>query len=1186
MKRSTSAAIGSLFASLLAISGLGLAATAPSSAMAAAQTQAAGYSSSHSGSDGTKASLTGSKWSTRRTVPSAPTSVTATSNANASSVVSWKAPSSNGGSTITGYTATSSPGAFKCTTSGTTSCTVKSLTNGTAYTFTVTATNSVGTGPASTPSAPATPAFPVASVTVPGAPTGVTATSGADASSVVSWTPPASDGGAAINNYTVTSSPGAFTCATSATSCTVVGLTNGSAYTFTVTASNFIGTGSPSSASAPATPAAPVAPATVPGTPTGVTATSNADASSFVSWTAPTTDGGSAITGYTVTSAPGGITCVTVATSCTVTGLTNGTTYTFTVTATNVIGTSQPSAASGPATPVTPATAPSAPTAVTATSNANASSVVSWTAPASNGGWSITGYTVTSTPGGITCATGAITSCPVTGLTNGTAYTFTVTATNAIGTSLASSPSAPATPATAPNAPTGVSATSGANASSVVSWTAPSSNGGATITSYTATSSPSGITCSATSATSCTVVGLTNGTAYTFTVTATNAAGSSAASTPSAPATPTTVPGMPTAVSATSGANASSVVSWTAPSSNGGSAITSYTVASLPGGNTCTTTTATSCTVVGLTNGTAYTFTARATSAVGTGPASAASAPATPLAPPTVPGAPTGVSATSGANASSVVTWTAPLSNGGSVITGYTVTSLPGGYTCTTTPATSCTVVGLTNGTAYTFTVTATNAVGTSLASGTSAPATPSAPTTAATAPGAPTGVGATSYANSSSSVSWTAPASNGGAAITNYTVKASPYAPIRAGFYYPWFPETWGPIATPDTQYHPTAGFYNSDTTAVITRHIQEMTYAGLDAAIASWWGQGQHSESTRIPALLNNAANNSNGKSLKWAPYYEKESTGDPTVAQISSDLSYLKTNYASNPNYLKVSGKPVIFVYTDGLDACPMAQRWHDANTFGFYLVLKVFSGYTACATQPDGWHQYGPSTAVDSQGKYSYAISPGFWLYTEATPRLARLTDAQWTTSVTNMAASKAQFQLVTTFNEWGEGTAVEPATEWASASGYGTYIDILHQVLNSGGATPVDASTCTTSTTSCTVPGLTNGIGYTFTVTATNSVGSSVASAASTPATPATVPGSATGVTVTSSTATSSTVSWKAPASNGGAAITGYTVTSSPGGKTCTTSTTSCTVTGLTSGTTYSFSVTATNAAGTGPVSIP
>jgi len=280
---------------------------------------------------------------------------------------------------------------------------------------------------------------------------------------------------------------------------------------------------------------------------------------------------------------------------------------------------------------------------------------------------------------------------------------------------------------------------------------------------------------------------------------------------------------------------------------------------------------------------------------------------------------------------------------------------------------------------------------------------------------------------------------------------------PIRIGFYYPWFPETWGKIATPNTHFNPTAGFYSSDTASVITKHIQQMTYAGLDAAVASWWGQGQHSESTRIPALLNNSANTSNGKNLKWALYYEKESTGDPAVADITSDLTYIKTNYAGNANYLQIGGKPVIFVFTDGNDACAMAQRWHDANTVGFYVVLKVFSGYTACTTQPDGWHQYGPASATDSQGKYSYTISPGFWLYTEAAPRLARLSAADWTTSVNNMVASKAQFQLVTTFNEWGEGTAVEPANEWASASGYGTYIDILHQILNANAPTPVDTT---------------------------------------------------------------------------------------------------------------------------------
>ena len=275
--------------------------------------------------------------------------------------------------------------------------------------------------------------------------------------------------------------------------------------------------------------------ATVPGAPTIGTATAG-NAEATVTWTAPASDGGAAITSYTATAVEDNTKSCTTADgstlTCDVTGLTNGTAYTFTVTATNSAGTSAASSASNS---VTPATVPGAPTIGAATVG-NAEATVTWTAPASDGGAAITSYTATAVEDNTkscTTADGSTLTCDVTGLTNGTAYTFTVTATNSAGTSAASSASNSVTPATVPGAPTNVTAVAG-DGEATVSWTAPASNGGTEITSYTATTNPS---CT-TSGTSCTVTGLTNGTAYTFTVTATNAAGTSAASTASNSVTP------------------------------------------------------------------------------------------------------------------------------------------------------------------------------------------------------------------------------------------------------------------------------------------------------------------------------------------------------------------------------------------------------------------------------------------------------------------------------------------------------------------------------------------------------------------------------------------------------------------------------------------------------------------------
>jgi hypothetical protein len=263
------------------------------------------------------------------------------------------------------------------------------------------------------------------------------------------------------------------------------------------------------------------------------------------------------------------------------------------------------------------------------------------------------------------------------------------------------------------------------------------------------------------------------------------------------------------------------------------------------------------------------------------------------------------------------------------------------------------------------------------------------------------------------------------------------PSFPIRAAFYYPWFSQAWTQSGIyPYTNYTPSLGYYSSTDINIIKRHINMMQYGRIQAGIASWWGQGNQTD-TKIAGLLSA----SSGTQFRWSLYYENESVGDPSVSQIHSDLVYIHNHYGTNPNFLRVNGKFVIFVYASVADRCGMADRWKQANTVGAYIVLKVFSGYTNCASQPNSWHQYSPAVASDQQGSLSFSISPGFWLK-GSNVRLTRDIN-RWTRNVKGMVSSGAKWQLITTFSEWGEGTAVEPALQWASSSGYGQYLDVLH-----------------------------------------------------------------------------------------------------------------------------------------------
>ncbi len=277
----------------------------------------------------------------------------------------------------------------------------------------------------------------------------------------------------------------------------------------------------------------------------------------------------------------------------------------------------------------------------------------------------------------------------------------------------------------------------------------------------------------------------------------------------------------------------------------------------------------------------------------------------------------------------------------------------------------------------------------------------------------------------------------------------------IRAAFYYPWFPQTWGSDAqNPFTNYVPARGSYRTDLPTVKAQ-ITDMQYAWVSVGLASWFGQRSNTNAN-WPVLFRAAR----GTGFRWAPYYEPEGTSDPTPTAIAADLHYLRTTYGGGQALAMLPGKRMlVFVYNaDDLDTahgCATVTRWKQARDIlqkryaeAVYVDLKVFPGYATCADRAsiDGWHQYGPASAVQdfshAPGDGSYAISPGFWKAGNAygtAPFLSR-DRAHWQSSIAAMNASGAKWQLITTYNEWGEGTAIESSSGCRVTPPPGTYCD--------------------------------------------------------------------------------------------------------------------------------------------------
>ena len=682
--------------------------------------------------------------------PAAPSSL-AGIGYNQSVRLSWLAPSFNGGEAVSDYVieyATTSAGSnalvwttFADGVSVATTATVTGLTNGTQYQFRVSAVNAVGRGAASS-TVTVAPVY----AGVAGAPRALTAVAGR-MKLTLSWQSPLSNGGFTITDYAIETSTDSGTTwtrfadsVTIATSATLMVPTGNVTYQVRVRAVNSFGLGEASNI-AEATPTANGGPSAV----RNVVATATLLGAS-VSWTTPLDNGGGAITEYVVDYTTDGENFTgarrlsAFTRSAIFTGLAGGVQHTIRVRAMNLFGTGVEGTAV--VTPIAP-TVPSAPRSLAVTVNYNSASLY-WSTPLTTGGSTILGFFVEfSVDGGETWTRRPLLSAftrstLLTGLTGGTSHQFRVLAVNAVGNSAASNV-VTITPLafSAPSAPTSLTGFI-SKTSAYVSWGSPATNGGTAVTNYDVwRSTDAGATWAVVSSQSsmyrsARIDGLTPGSTNNFRVTARNVAGSSV---PSNVVTLTVaavgLPTPPSSVSAT--ANFTTInVSWSGARTTS-TPITDYIVEfSVNAGSSWTVfadgvSTATTASLPNMPANVVVLVRVRSVNSFGQS-APSGSASVTPRAQSTAPDAPTSVSAIAG-DARASVRWTAPTNNGGAVVTSYTVRSNPSGGTCTVAVASntslSCVVSSLVNGTEYTFSVTATNSVGTSVASAASNAVTP-----------------------------------------------------------------------------------------------------------------------------------------------------------------------------------------------------------------------------------------------------------------------------------------------------------------------------------------------------------------------------------------------------------------------------------------------------------------------------
>lgn len=286
----------------------------------------------------------------------------------------------------------------------------------------------------------------------------------------------------------------------------------------------------------------------------------------------------------------------------------------------------------------------------------------------------------------------------------------------------------------------------------------------------------------------------------------------------------------------------------------------------------------------------------------------------------------------------------------------------------------------------------------------------------------------------------------------------------LLGAFFYPWYghyrhwnltdrrpTETWASNFLP-TIFSPedrAKALYDSNDTRVVLWQLAKMKQTGLDFVVSSWWGQGSYEDKVIRKILTEVVPRNDNPfPDLKWSIVYDSEIFYDPTVDKIVGDLEYIAATFGPSKSILRIHGKIVLFVSGGRNDELDYAHRWSEAagRVGGFYLILKAFRGHSSVAGYADGWYQFAPTNRFQHDEYYWGFASPGFSRYDEPSPRLSR-SPAEFAMALQKLRESNVPIALIETWNDWNDGTQIEPGIDPATGESYGDlYVDLVRRVM--------------------------------------------------------------------------------------------------------------------------------------------